>query len=122
MKKNISMNLKKQKESLQDKIDVLDDEIDEVERNCRWRKKKWEKSYKQIEKAFDTHSTNIVALAGAMSKEAYQEWVNNYLTPLSSALSSGNFDMFDNLYGGLDGSIDKLDSEIICTDINKQAI
>ena len=35
------------------------------------KKKKWEKSYKQIEKAFDTHSTNIVALAGAMSKEAY---------------------------------------------------
>ena len=43
-----------------------------------------------------------------MSKEAYQEWVNNYLTPLSSALSSGNFDMFDNLTGGLDGSIDGL--------------
>ena len=58
-----------------------------------------------MKKAFDTHSTNIVALAGAMSKEAYQEWVNNYLTPLSSALSSGNFDMFDNLSGGLDSSI-----------------
>ncbi|NMB98070.1 MAG: hypothetical protein GYA02_15950 [Clostridiaceae bacterium] len=102
--------LEKQKQSLQDKIDVLDDEIDEVERVAEEEKKKWEKSYKQIEKAFDTHSTNIVALAGAMSKEAYQEWVNNYLVPLQSALSSGNYDMFDNLSGGLGGSIDKLDS------------
>lgn len=102
--------LEKQKQSLQDKIDVLDDEIDEVERTAEEEKKKWEKSYKQIEKAFDTHSTNIVALAGAMSKEAYQEWVNNYLVPLQGALSSGNYDMFDSFTGSLGGSIDKLDS------------
>lgn len=102
--------LEKQKQSLQDKIDILDDEIDEVERAADEEKKKWEKSYKQIEKAFDTHSTNIVALAGAMSKEAYQEWVNNYLVPLQGALSSGNYDMFDSFTGSLGDSIDKLDS------------
>lgn len=103
-------DLEQQKQSLRDKIDVLDDEIDEVERTAEEEKKKWEKSYKQIEKAFDTHSTNIVALAGAMSKEAYQEWVNNYLVPLSIALSSGDFDLFDSLTGGLGSSIDGLKS------------
>ncbi len=103
-------DLEKQKQSLNDKIDVLEDEIDEIEDAANEEKKKWEKSYKQIEKAFDSHSMNIVALAASMSNEAYQEWVNNYLIPLQSALSSGNFDSFDSISGGLNGSIGDLDN------------
>lgn len=103
-------NLEQQKQKLNDKIDALDDEIDEVERAAKEEKEKWEKSYKQVEKAFDTHSTNIVALAGAMSKEAYQQWVDNYLVPLQNALKSGDLDTFSGGSSGLGGSIDDLKS------------
>jgi len=101
-------NLEQQKQSLNDKIDNLDDEIDEVEKTANEEKAKWEKSYKLTEKAFDKHSSNIIALAGAMSKEAYRQWVDNYLTPLQNALSSGDFDSFNSISGGLSGSVNGL--------------
>ncbi len=100
--------LEQQKESINDKIDELEDEVDEIDRLADEEKKKWEKSYKLTEKAFDEHSSNIVALAGAMSKEAYEQWEQNYLTPLQEALSSGNFSEFDDISSNLDGSISDL--------------
>ncbi len=103
--------LEQQKQSLNDKIDVLEDEIDEIEATANEEKKKWEKSYKQIEKAFDSHSANIVALAGAMSKEAYEQWVNNYLNPLQEALAENDYGSFDSISGGLSGSIGDLDNK-----------
>lgn len=98
-------DLDQKKQSISDKMDAIDDEIDEVEQAAEEEKKKWEKSYKLTEKAFDEHSSNIVALAATMSKEAYEQWEANYLTPLKNALTSGDYSSFDNLSDGLSGSI-----------------
>lgn len=98
-----------QKQTLEDKKQTAQDAIDEIERAANEEKEKWETSYKLIEKAFDEHSLDIVARAGAMSKEAYQKWVDNYLTPLQNALKNGDLDKFDLLAGTPDygkGNID----------------
>lgn len=105
-------DLEQKKQSINDKIDAIDDEIDEVERLAEKEKDKWEKSYKLTEKAFDEHSSNIVALAGTMSKEAYEQWEANYLTPLKNALLSGDFDSFNSIGGGLEGSINDLNNNV----------
>ena len=103
-------DLEMKKQSINDKIDEAEDEVEEIDRLADEEKKRWEKSYELTEKAFDTHSTNIVALAGAMSKEAYEQWEKNYLTPLKEALESGSFSTFDSLSNGLGGSINDLDT------------
>ncbi len=100
--------LELKKQGLNDKKDVLEDEIDEIEKTANEEKRKWEKSYKLTEKAFNDHSSNIVALAGAMSKDAYKQWEDNYLVPLKKALASGSFKDFDSISGSLDGSISDL--------------
>lgn len=105
-------DLEQKKQSINDKIDAIDDEIDEVDRLAEKEKEKWEKSYKLTEKAFDEHSSNIVALAGTMSKEAYEQWEANYLTPLKNALTSGDFDSFNSIGNGLEGSINDLNNNV----------
>ena len=104
--------LEMQKQSINDKIDEVEDEVKEIDRLADEEKKKWEKSYKLTEKAFDSHSANIIALAGAMSREAYEQWEQNYLIPLQNALSSGNFSDFDSISGGLSGSVGDLDNRM----------
>jgi len=88
----------------EDKKDELRKEIDDIKDAAEEEKEEWEKSYKLIEKAFDEHTVDIVAMAGAMSKSAYQQWVNNYLIPLQNALKSGELDDFGSGAGNLEGS------------------
>ncbi|OPX46394.1 phage-related minor tail protein [Ruminiclostridium hungatei] len=99
-----------QKQTLEDKKQTAQDAIDAIEKAANEEKEKWESSYKLIEKAFDEHSADIVARAGVMSKEAYRQWVDNYLTPLQTALNSGNLSSFASGSGVLDNSISTLPS------------
>lgn len=99
-----------QKQGLEDKKQTAQDAIDAIEDAANKEKEKWETSYKLIEKAFDEHSADIVARAGVMSKEAYQQWVDNYLTPLQNALKSGDLGNFESVTGGLQDSIGSLPS------------
>ena len=101
-------DLDQQKQSLNDKVDVLKDEINEIDDAAKKEKEKWERSYKLTEKAFDNHSSSIVALARTMSKEAYEEWEANYLRPLQDALASGDYRDFESASGRLEGSISDL--------------
>ncbi len=96
------------KQGLEDKKKVAQDEIKSIEETAKEERDKWEKSYKLVEKSFDDHSTNIVALASSMSKDAYKEWEQNYLTPLQNALSSGNLSDFESAIPKLQGSIQDL--------------
>lgn len=96
------------KQGLEDKKKVAQDEIKSIEETAKEERDKWEKSYKLVEKSFDDHSTNIVALASTMSKDAYEEWEKNYLTPLQNALSSGNLSDFESAIPKLQGSIQDL--------------
>ena len=99
-----------QKQTLEDKKQTAQDEIDAIEEAAQAEKEKWEASYKLIEKAFGEHSADIIALSGTMSKEAYQQWVDNYLTPLQNALKSGDLDSFTSNTDNLDSSIDDLNN------------
>lgn len=99
-----------QKQKLDDKKKNAEGEIDAIETAADKEKEKWEASYKLIEKAFDDHSDNIVARAAAMSQEAYQKWVDNYLTPLRNALKTGDVEEFESGSGKLGKSISDLSS------------
>lgn len=101
-----------QKQGLEDKKKIAQDEIKSIEDTAKAEKEEWEKSYKLVEKAFDEHGVNVVALAATMSKEAYQEWLNNYITPMQSALSSGDFGGFSSIVGGLGDSISGLETNV----------
>lgn len=96
------------KQGLEDKKKIAQDEIKSIEETAKEERDKWEKSYKLVEKSFDDHSTNIVALASSMSKDAYKEWEQNYLTPLQNALSSDNLSDFESAIPKLQGSIQDL--------------
>lgn len=93
-----------QKQKLQDKKKATEDEIDAIEQAAKEEREKWEKSYKLVEKAFDEHSTNIVAMAATMSREAYQQWVNNYLIPLQNAMRSGTPEDVEEIAGKMETS------------------
>lgn len=102
--------LELQKDSINGKIDDLEDEVKDIDRLADEEKERWEKSYKLTEKAFDTHSVNIIAMAGAMSEEAYSKWEQNYLIPLQNALKSNDFSTFDGLSSRLGNSVNGLDT------------
>lgn len=98
------------KQGLEDKKQIAQDEVKAIDEAAKRERENWEKSYKLVERAFDDHSTNIVALAATMSQEAYQQWESNYLIPLQNALSSGNFSTFDSLSWGLEDSLNDFSS------------
>ena len=112
-------SLQDEKEIAQDKISNLDDksreQVDLAEKTAKDERDKWEKSYKLTEKAFDDHGTNIIALAGTMSEEAYKKWVKNYIDPMRKALSSGDYDSFSSSVGRLDESISGLETNVTDT-------
>ena len=93
-----------QKQKLQDKKRAAEEEIDAIEKAAEEERKKWEKSYNMVEKAFDDHSTNIIAMAATMSREAYNQWVQNYLVPLQAALRSGTPEDVEGIVGGMEQS------------------
>ncbi|WP_054749955.1 phage tail tape measure protein [Ruminiclostridium josui] len=97
-----------QKQTLEDKKQTAQDAIDAIEKAANDEKEKWETSYKLIEKAFEEHSIDIVARAGTMSQQAYQKWVDNYLSPLQNALKSGNINTFEKDSGKFQESINSL--------------
>ena len=77
------------KQELEEKRRAAEKEIDTIEETTKTEIEKWEAAYKVVEEAFNEHYTNIVARAATMSKEAYQQWVDNYIVPLQEALEIG---------------------------------
>ena len=77
------------KQRLEDEKDFANENIKAIEEAAKQEIEEWKAAYLLIEDAFDEHSTDIVALAATMSKDAYQQWVDNYLTPLQNALTNG---------------------------------
>ncbi|MDQ4679519.1 hypothetical protein, partial [Stenotrophomonas maltophilia group sp. RNC7] len=90
------------KQSLEDKKKVLQDEVKSVENTAKEEREKLEKSYKQIEVAFDEHSINLIALASTMSKGMFEEFQKNYLIPLENALQNADYGSVDRILGGVD--------------------
>ncbi len=110
------------KQDLEDKKQAARDEIDNIEETAKKEKEKWETAYKNLEKAFDSHNINIVTMAAATSKEAYNEWINNYLIPMQNALKSGNTANFETASKKISGSIESLpthDWDMSDSDYNK---
>ncbi|HEX2925855.1 MAG TPA: phage tail tape measure protein [Ruminiclostridium sp.] len=99
-----------QKQALEDEKQTAQDAIDAIEKAANTEKEKWETSYKLIEKAFDEHSLDIVAMAGTMSQQAYQKWIDNYLIPLQNALKAGILGDFEKSSGNFESSILNLPS------------
>lgn len=99
------------RQGLEDKKKVLQDEIRSVDDTAKEEKEKWEKSYKEIEIAFDDHSINMIAYASTMSKGMFEEFQNNYLIPLEEALRSGDYGLARDIASGIDdyakGAFDK---------------
>ncbi len=87
------------KQELEDKKQAAEDEIDLIEQTAREEKEKWQAAYKEMEKAFKDHNLDIVAQAANYSKEAYQQWVDNYLVPMKKALESGDIEGFSGIAG-----------------------
>lgn len=104
------VDLKRQ--TLEDKKKVLQDEVQAIDDTAKDEREKLEKSYKRIEVAFDDHSTNIVALASTMSKEAYEQWLNNYIIPLQNALANNDYGMANWIFGDLNDFVDDMGSYI----------
>lgn len=97
-----------QRQKLEDKKKAAQDEIDAIEEAAKEEKNRYEKSYKLVEKAFDEHSMNIIAAAGAMAEGAYQQWVDKYIIPLQESLRTGNLEGFENISSGLETSISSM--------------
>lgn len=80
---------------------TIEDKKDDYEKD----KENLKAAYTDIEAAFNDHSINIVAMAATTSAAAYQEWVNNYLVPLQSALQSGNLSGIQSSLSNMQGSL-----------------
>ncbi|MPM72199.1 hypothetical protein SDC9_119172 [bioreactor metagenome] len=98
------------KQELQDEKDAARDEIDLIQETAKEQKEKWQAAYKDMEKAFKDHNIDIVANAATYSKEAYQQWYDNYIVPMQQALRNGDVDSFEDISDRLGGSIDTLHS------------
>jgi uncharacterized spore protein YtfJ len=86
-----------QRQKLEDKKKAAEDEIDAIEEAAREEREKLQKSYKLIEKAFDEHSINMIAAAGAMAKDMFEQVKDNYLKPLSEALEAGDYSEIEDI-------------------------
>jgi predicted HicB family RNase H-like nuclease len=92
-----------QKQGLEDEKNAIEDAADAE-------KAKWEAAYKDMEKTFNDHNLDIIAQAATYSKEAYQQWYDNYIVPMQNALKNGDAEGFGNAIGGIGGSISNLPS------------
>ena len=90
------------KQSLEDKKKILQDEVDSIDETAKKEREKWEKSYKEIEIAFDEHSIDMIALASAMWSGIYDEFEKNYLIPLENALRNADYGSVESILGGID--------------------
>lgn len=80
------------RQSLEDEKKVAQDKIREIEDTAKKEKDKWESAYDEIEIIFDDHSTNMIALASAMSRGMYDAFKANYLDKIETALKKGDYD------------------------------
>ncbi|MDR7856077.1 phage tail tape measure protein [Tissierella sp.] len=87
------------KQGLENKKKIAQDEVKAIEDTANQEKEKWEKSYNQIEIAFDEHSIDMIALASTMSEVMFDKFKENYLDKIEQALSSGD-------YGSIGGIVD----------------
>ncbi len=81
-----------EKQGLEDKKKIAQDEIKSIEETAKEEKKRWEKSYKEIEIVFDEHTVSMIALASTMSKDMFDEFKKNYLDKIATALDEGDFE------------------------------
>jgi len=95
------------RQSFENKKRIAQDEIKAIDEAAKTEKENWEKSYKLVEDAFDDHSTNIVALASTMSKEAFWQWQYNYIIPLQNALINANLGSFDSISNNMNDFINE---------------
>jgi hypothetical protein len=96
-----------QKQGLDDKKETARKEIDNIEATAKKEKEKWELAYKDLEKAFSVHNIDLIAQASTTSKNAYKQWVDNYLIPMQNALKTGNVDEFGNASGDAGDSLNR---------------
>jgi hypothetical protein len=98
------------RQRLEDKKQAAENEIDTIEEAAEEEKRKWEAAYKDMENAFEDHNLDIVALAATYSKDAYQQWHDNYIVPMQDALRTGNVEGFNSTVGDISDSISNLPS------------
>ena len=96
------------KQKLEDEKQAAEDEIDIIEKLAKEEKKKWETAYKDIQKAFDKHGMNIVAIAATMSKQAFEEWEKNYIVRMQEALKSGDIKGFTEVATESEASMERM--------------
>lgn len=96
------------KQELDDEKEAAQEKIRIAEETAKEEKIVWENSYKVLEGLFDTHNIEIVAKAAASSKEAYQQWVDNYLVPMQEALKKGDVSGFNKATTEAEASIEKM--------------
>lgn len=99
------------RQALEDKKKAAQDEIDNIEETAKQEKEKWQKAYEELEENFNEHNLNIISMAGTMSREAYQQWVDNYIIPLQNALKMGDLLSFESGVGSLNDSIIDLNNK-----------
>lgn len=76
---------------LDSRKNALEEEKRMIEERAREEIEFRRNQYEQLKNGFNEHATQIVALAGTLSKDAYNEWMQNYVIPLQNAVSRGDF-------------------------------
>ena len=99
------------KQGLDDKKQAAEDEIDTIENAAKEETDEWEAAYKDMEKAFEDHNINIIAEAKTKSKEAYQQWYDNYIVPMQKALKEGDVEGYEEGAGKVGGSVKELEEK-----------
>jgi DNA repair exonuclease SbcCD ATPase subunit len=94
-----------QKNALQDEKETLQDKIDAIEDATKDEVEKWEKAYADIEDAFDSHALDIISSAGAMAEGAFDQWVEKYYNPLMELLDDGTVNGLSGKAAGMQVSI-----------------
>lgn len=80
-----------QLEMLDSRKNALEEEKRMIEERAKEEIEFRRNQYEQLKNGFNEHATQIVALAGTLSKDAYNEWMQNYVIPLQNAVSRGDF-------------------------------
>lgn len=86
-----SDKIRYQIEMLDARKNSLEEEKRMIEERAREEIEFRKNQYEQLKNGFNEHATQIVALAGTLSKDAYNEWMQNYVLPLQNAVSRGDY-------------------------------
>lgn len=84
--------------SIQLEIDRLNDYKAKLEEEKRLEEERLqeeisrkEEQYKILQGKFTDYMKNVIALSGSLSKDAFNEWMVNYIVPMQNALSRGDY-------------------------------